>query len=249
MLGNFAFTLYELFGYLVPGCVALIGIVITYWSLFVPKVPLNFTTYRPGSVTWIAVAFFAYLLGHALQGLTNPLWKQIEYEALFPTGKSDAWLGRRAVELAAKIAAASADEFAPIDEQQRIDKRLAVDEAKKINGNRARWTFRVLDGYNLQFAKPGDREIFVYREGFYRATSVSLFILVLALLLRASIPGASVTFAWGVFYISITQLLLTALLLCAVARIFVSRFRRFADYRVTHTVLSVLVLDKLPPKS
>ena len=247
MLGNFAFTLYELFGYFVPGCVALLGLVITYWSLFVPYVPLNFATYSPGSVTWIAGAFFAYLLGHALQGLTNPFWKQIEYDVLFPNGNTTAWLGTRAVELASKISATS-DEFTPIDERWRIEKQIKVADAKKINASRARWVFRVLDEYNLQFGKPGDRDVFVYREGFYRATSIGLFLLDLSLLVRTLVPGASIAFSKGVFYISNTQLLLSAVLIAGMARILVQRFRRFADYRVSHTVLSALALDKQPTK-
>jgi hypothetical protein len=39
-----------------------------------------------------------------------------------------------------------------------------------------RWAVRVLDEYSVQNGKPGDRDVFVYREGFYRGCAIALFL-------------------------------------------------------------------------
>ncbi|MGP8141060.1 MAG: hypothetical protein ACLQBU_04240 [Terriglobales bacterium] len=113
----------------------------------------------------------------------------------------------------------------------------------RINGHPL---VRALDEYSVQAGELGDREIFVYREGFYRGTSIACFFLSIALLVRACVPGASIQFTKGLFYISTVELLLTAFIISGIGRMFVRRYRRFADYRITRAVLAALVLENLP---
>src|SRR5438132_6695512 len=108
MLGNLAFTLYELFGYLLPGGLVLLGLVILYWSIFVPGVPLSIATFEPGLVTWASLVIVSYLLGHAVQGVSNTLLKGAEDAALAPTSSAP-WMRQRALELAAKLLGVSPD--------------------------------------------------------------------------------------------------------------------------------------------
>ena len=221
MTGTLAFTLYEVFGYLLPGAVALHGIFVLYWAFFTPRVPLGFATYQPGLVTWTALVVASYLLGHAVQGLANMLLKGAEDAALSSSGTAPQWMRERAAQLAGTL--------------------LAIGSVEVTPG----WVVRTLDEYSVQAGELGDRDMFVYREGFYRGTSIALFSLSVALLVRAWIPGASIQFTKGLFYISTVELLLTALITSGIGRMFVRRYRRFAEYRITRAVLAALVLENI----
>lgn len=221
MLGNLAFTLYEVFGYLLPGGVVLLGILMLFWAFFVPGVPLGFATYQPGLVTWTALVVASYLLGHGVQGVGNVLLTGAEDAVLSPTGTAPQWMRLRAAQLARNLLALGWDEIKP------------------------GWVVRTLDEYSVQAGEPGDRDMFVYREGFYRGAAIALFFLSIALLVRAWIPGAAIQFTVGLFYISTQEILLTALITSGVGRIFVRRYRRFAEYRITRAVLAALVLENL----
>ncbi len=113
MTGTLAFTLYEVFGYVLPGAVALHGILVLYWAFFVPKVPLGFATYQPGLVTWTALVIASYLLGHAVQGVGNILLKGAEDAALSCSGTAPQWMRERAAELASKLMAVGLAEVKP----------------------------------------------------------------------------------------------------------------------------------------
>jgi hypothetical protein len=220
MLDNFVFTLYEIFGYLFPGGLALLGISLLFWAVFVPRLPLGIATCQPGLVTWTAVVFISYLLGHAVQAIGNLILKGAEHDALGVNGTLPEEIRQRAAELSAKLLTVNGEKLNPV------------------------WIFRTLDEQSIQTGKAGDRDIFVYREGFYRGGAIALFFLTVALLVRSWLPGSSIQFTKGVFYISQWQFLTTALITAVVGRLFVSRYRRFAEYRISRAVLAALVLQK-----
>ena len=97
--------------------------------------------------------------------------------------------------------------------------------------------------HDVQTGKEGDREIFVYREGFYRGTALSLLLLSAALLVRMFVPGASIRFTKGLFQLSFWEPLITAVITGGVGYLFVRRYQRFAEYRITRAVLAALVVQ------
>jgi hypothetical protein len=220
MFENFAFTLYEIFGYLLPGSVTLLGCMLLYWALFVPSVPLGIATFQPGLGTWTLLVVVSYVLGHAVQALGNKVLRGIEASAL--AMPSATWMSERAKETAAQLAGIPA---------RQID---------------SKWVYRVLDEYSVQAGKPGDRDMFIYREGFYRGTCIALFLLSVALLVRSGFPGTSIQFTKWLFPVSFWQLLLTAVLIGGLGWLFLLRYKRFAEYRVTRAVLAALVIQKSP---
>ena len=163
MLDNFTFTLYEIFGYLMPGSLALAGFAVIYWALFIPCVPLGVATFTPGVGTWVIVLAGCYILGHAAQAVGNKLLRFVEKKALEMKGAP--LLRKSAFDSAAKI--------------------LGM-EVKDLE---ARWVYRVLDEYAVQSGQPGDRDMFIYREGFYRGTCISLFFFSAALFARSDTFG------------------------------------------------------------
>src|SRR5438445_169723 len=205
MLENFAFTLYEIFGYLLPGGLALVGISLLFWAVFVPRLPLGIATFQPGLVTWTAIVFTSYLLGHAVQAVGNLLLNGAEDDALGVNGTLPEEIRKRAADLSAKLLTLNSEKLSPV------------------------WIFKALDEQSVQTDKTGDRDMFVYREGFYRGGAIALFFLTVTLLVRSWFPGSSIQFTKGVFYISHGQFLTTALIIAVVGRLFVRRYRRFAE--------------------
>lgn len=218
MLDNFTFTLYEIFGYLIPGSVALAGFGLIYWALFMPTMPMDIATFQPGLGTWVVMLGGSYILGHAAQGVGNKLLRGVETAAL--EMKSSPLIRDTAFRCAAKI--------------------LATD-AKDLE---ARWVYRVLDEYSVQAGQPGDRDMFIYREGFYRGLCIALSFLAITLIVRATFPGTSIKFAHWTHIVSRTELALTTLFLVGLAALFLQRYRRYAEYRVTRAALAALVLTQ-----
>jgi hypothetical protein len=95
-----------------------------------------------------------------------------------------------------------------------------------------------------QTGKTDAYEVFVYREGFYRAGYLSFAMLALSFLLR-TIHGASITVR-GITFVFPISLLVICFLFCAACSIFFFlRFRRFGEYRVKH-VLGVISISPAP---
>ena len=225
-MDNFSFTLYEVFGYVFPGGIALLAFVVLYWAFFVPGVPLGIATFQPGLVTWVSVIAASYVLGHAAQAVGNIFFRGPEKSALASeTGGAPQWMRESAQRVAGEILKVSSVHLEP------------------------RWIFRALDEYALQIGKDGDRDMFVYREGFYRGTTLSLFFLSAALLVRLFVPGASIQFTKGLFHISFLELFVTAVITGGIGYLFVRRYQRFAEYRITRAVLAALVVHKMPERS
>ncbi len=64
-------TLYDVFGYFIPGALVFVALCDFYWASFWPKVP--FVIADSPLALWIAAAFAAYLFGHLGQSLGNCL--------------------------------------------------------------------------------------------------------------------------------------------------------------------------------
>jgi hypothetical protein len=101
--------------------------------------------------------------------------------------------------------------------------------------------FRFTDEYSLQKGLIGDRDIFVYREGFYKGSTVAFCMLTVGLIVRAVVPGSAVRMPGYVFFISSYQLFAGAALAAFAARLSKQRFFRFGNYRVTRAVFAFLV--------
>lgn len=69
----------------------------------------------------------------------------------------------------------------------KVSEMLGVD-LKNISPE---WLFRICDEVLLQRGNCTDREIYQYREGFYRGLTLSFVVLAISLIVRAAIPGAS----------------------------------------------------------
>ncbi len=107
--------------------------------------------------------------------------------------------------------------------------------------------YQLSDEVLVQYGKTDNREVYVYREGFYRGTFVSSFLVAISLLLRASCSSLALDLGSTAPIISQSILLLVAGLFLLFSFLFYGRYRRFAAYRVRAAILAALLsADRLP---
>jgi len=216
-------TLYDIFGYLLPGGVFLAGIAILFWAMYIPLTPLAFVELT--KETWILILLIAYLMGHMTQALGNLLMKAF-------TSPENAVLSKGTADGLPDILLQST--------KTKASRMLGID-LKDINPE---WLFKICDETVVQSGTFSDREVFQYREGFYRGLVVSLVLLFLSLIIRAKIPGASIKISGmsspisGIVLVFFIIIVFTGILLTFF------RYRRFARHRVTQAVIGFLVLKE-----
>src|SRR5262249_8786381 len=150
MLQNVTFTLYEIFGYLLPGSIALLGLTLLYWAFVLPTPPTGAPTPQVGIGIWVAAAVASYVLGHAVQAIGNKIWPG-RGATVFEDEPALNWtLDKARAVLGALL---------------KIDEAVLKGQAKEENAKKDEWVIQTADEYLIQNGKPGDREMYVYREG------------------------------------------------------------------------------------
>jgi len=212
-------SLYDIFGYLLPGAIIFFALVVIFWSLFWPTLPLALKSSLP-LMAIVGLIFGAYLLGHLGQGIGNlveklPVVKR-RREANLPLSAELAELVRDAVAV-------------------RFGKKARSLNLKDIS---------LLCDQALVFAgSSGDREIFVYREGFYRGNSVALALLAVALMLRLAVGSPTlVAFECAQVEIHRSQVALAVLIAGFGALLSFLRYLRFGDHKNSTCVTRFLAL-------
>jgi len=159
MFKDIQVTLYDIFGYLLPGVVVFAALIILMWSIFWPSDTLVIQSTLP-TVELVGLLLATYIAGHLVQGLANVLesivrrWNFLNEMPL-------------SAELTKLVRGAAASHF-----------------GKEVESLSSRELFGLCDQTLLHHGSPGEREIFVYREGFYRGIFVALCLLTLALFAR-----------------------------------------------------------------
>jgi len=220
MIDKIQLTLYEIFGYFLPGALASVSLALTYWALCIPTVPFPAYKGQPTLTAWVALIAVSYLMGHLVQGIGNRFLRGAENAALGPQGTIATEIRNVGRSRAAELMGIKTDSLDPIS------------------------LFRFADEFSVQKGLLGDRDIFVYREGFYKGCTISLAMVCIALLLRAIFEGTAIRMPAYVYFISRAQIFTTAILVAIAARICKARFHRFGAYRVTRAFFAFLVLSK-----
>lgn len=202
MIKGWDLTIYELLGYLVPGVVAFAGLFL-FAGLEQPAWldPSNWV----GFGWWItAPMVVAYVLGHVVQATANLVFgRRFEKAALTDVLKD-----------------------LPDSGFEAVARRLAMPDPAVAGPNLKGSPDRFLAACTEileQDAKTEARDLFLYREGFYRGTSIALVVLAAGLTtfgLKVASPDADVTPKVGA-------------VLCALAALaFLARYTRFLRHRI-----------------
>ncbi len=224
MFKELQITLYDIFGYLLPGSIILIAVVVLFWSLFWPSAPLTLIADLP-TLAIVGLVFSAYLAGHLGQGIGNLIEK-------FPNVK-------RKLEIELPLSAELGE--------------LVRDAVAARFGERARSLnpkdlALLCDQALICACSPGDREIFVYREGFYRGNCVALALLGLTLVLRLVCSPAVICLADVRIEIHRSQLVLAVVIAALGTWLSFRRYLRFGGLKNATCLARFLALTKEPSK-
>jgi hypothetical protein len=109
----------------------------------------------------------------------------------------------------------------------------------------AEWLYRICDEAVVQCGNLGDREIFVYREGFYRGLTIALAAFAAALAVRMA-RGETIIASAAAGVRNVGWDLLAFFLVTCLVFIYLSykRFRRFGRYRISQAILAFLVMPE-----
>lgn len=228
MIEKIQVSLYDFFGYLLPGGVFLLALVIFSWTIFWPQQVLKIS--QPTFTHWVIILLLSYFLGHLIQAVANLFAK------IFPS--DDVVLSKKNIH---KISKSVIEE--------------ARSEAKKLFYNYTMKKFSDGDIYNIcdETVRRGKtletREIYLSLEGFYRGLSISNLILALTLFLRIILYESYVKIGWKSYLLGRPFLLFVGLILLICFFLFFIRYRRFLGYRIKQVIYGFLEIRKVKPKS
>jgi hypothetical protein len=215
-----SFTLYEIFGYFLPGSVGVIATAIMFWAIFLPTSPIPVQSWELSKLWYFGLIVVSYYAGHVLQGMSRWCFSN-------PNG----WvLAKQELDMISVIRQASKQVAAALDLGQ--SEILASDAL-----------VRVCDEAAVQYGQIGDRDVFVYREGFYRGSTAAFVLLDVGLLLRCVISGTAVRLHTRVFPVSCWQLIFIMAVVTFSVFFLGQRYRHFAALRVMRGVLAFVSLS------
>jgi hypothetical protein len=219
-ISNFNVTLYDLFGYLMPGLVALGSLSLLAWSLFIPTHPLHSPALT--SVEWLIVFVLAYFLGHLVQAIGDlAFWWAHEEKVADKVGK---------------------DALGPA-RMKELQKAAKLDDEQKNS------LFGYCDTYLAQQGKTADREIYQYREGFYRGLTIAVVPALAAIVAELIRGSASLRGGHSVHQLGTGPLVFALLIVLATIGLSFWRYRRFVEYRVRDALFGFAIDSEKPPTS
>jgi hypothetical protein len=211
------FTLYEVFGYVIPGTIATAALAISLFVIFHGDsiLPLSFWRLSPTGV--LALLFLAYVVGHLVQALSNSVLKGADKRIM--SGKDPAILVAK--QRAAKLFQGTTGDISEICDT---------------------WLERVMDERCIQAGQQGDREIFTYREGFYRGSTVATVLFCAGLVVCIFTGNLRLLVGNTVFAPSRYELGVMLAISVLGAWGLYRRFLRFSEYRVNRVIAAFIAL-------
>jgi hypothetical protein len=213
-----SFTLYEIFGYFLPGVVGVTAMAILFWAIFLPNTAVPIESLELSKLWYFGLVVICYYAGHVLQGISRSLFKNPDTLVLAHQTDMAPLVKRAQEQLATHLGMAQTETLGP-----------AV-------------TARLCDELAVQYGQLGDRDVFVYREGFYRGSVASFILLDLALLVRCLISGAALRLPAHVFSVSPLQLIFAIGVVTCSVFFLLQRYKHFAALRVMRGVLAYVSL-------
>ena len=224
MIEKIQVSIYDFFGYLIPGGVFLLALVILSWTIFWPKQTLKLS--QPTFTCWVIILLLSYFFGHLIHAVANLSKKA------FPSDEDV--LKREYIHKISKF----------VIEEAKL-------EAKRLFYNYTTKEFSDGDIYNIcdETVRRGktleSREIYLSLEGFYRGLSIANFILAFALFLRIVFYESYVKIGWKSYSLDKPFLFFIGIVLLISCCLFFKRYQRFLGYRVKQVIYGFLVIRKV----
>ncbi len=227
MIKDLQVTLYEVFGYLIPGIVNLTGLAVLFLAMFLPSTEVILDLHT--GELWVAFLLTAYVAGHMAQAIANTIERRLK-----PVEQT-------------VIESTSSDRFP----QSLVDACKAKAQeltAADLGSAAPRWLYRVCDDAVVRSGKIGEREIFVYREGFYRGMFISLIMMAVgcfALCVRLFFAtGLRLRMDKAHWDVTRAQLVFFAMVAGTWSYLSYRRYRRFGEYRTTQALIGFLTVKE-----
>lgn len=237
-------TLYEIFGYVLPGAIATLAVSLFFYIFTVSGTEMVLPQM---SKTFLAlIVIVAYFSGHIVQTLGNMVYRNM-YKAedvLLEINVSEERLGWfLSLERCVDSKFFGNHNKLPKDLLQSTAILLADIYKVAPEAISGGTMYKLCDAYVLQNGNVSEREIYTYREGFYRGLSISCFMLVVATLCMCFLKP--MTLIWiNTFTIEIDfkDFLFVFLLATSGTILFYYRYKRFYNYRIAIAVTSFVAL-------
>lgn len=230
-MGDLRGSLYDLFGYLMPGLFGSVGIALILWTLSAPthgRIPIP-----SGGATLIFTAvILSYCMGHLIQAIGNLVKSlsgtDIDIALSVPVDAEAAGRPRGAL-----LSGATLDV---------VNRTLTSKYGASFLALPPRDRFALIDEGRVLGEREGDREVYIYHHGFYRGMVIACSILTIGLLFRLVAGETCLITDRAVFCFGrlVTGGLVFLVLTATVA--FWYRLKRFAEYRLVRAVMLWLTL-------
>lgn len=211
------FTLYEIFGYAFPGVVCMAGIFLIVWRLL-PSAHLNLNNVSAGG-WWLCLAI-AYTLGHSLQAISN-----IVFGCSRTSAQSKFLSDTKYVPKEVRILL-----------EQKIEQNTGLNNASSLTSD---VVYYIADHTIQQHGETEMRDVYIYREGYYRGMTLGLLVLAIGLLIQ--LGRQAFVEAFGIGIELSTEILWSMIILAFISAILhYFRYIRLTRYRIKYVIYSCL---------
>jgi|HubBroStandDraft_6_1064221.scaffolds.fasta_scaffold01566_14 hypothetical protein len=211
-------TVYDVFGFLLPGSVVAVAVAVGFWAVLWPAG----TLFIPLQLPALAVSYLlliSYLCGHLAQAMSNIVerWSKssTRFESKIPLSPP---LEKILRESSAKHFGAAAGELS----------------AKEL--------YLLCDQALVHNHSVGERDVFIYREGFYRGNSVALAFLAMSLGIRLFHSPAIISIGQKVVALHRSEVALAGAFTAAGSWLAYRRYLRFREHKFQTCFLRFLSL-------
>jgi len=213
-----SFTLYEIFGYFLPGVVSVLALAMLFWAIFLPAAAIPVHSIELSKLWYFGLIVVSYYAGHVLQGVSRSLFQNPD-DVVLARAKNDLSIIKRA--------------------QEQLAAHLGMTDKETPSSSA---TARLCDEVAVQHGQLGDRDVFVYREGFYRGSFAAFLLLLVALIVRTIVSGAALRLPAEIYVITRGQLFFVMVVVGASILFLWQRYKHFAALRVMHGILAFVSL-------
>jgi hypothetical protein len=211
-------TVYDVFGFLLPGSVVAAAAVIGFWAVLWPVG----TLFIPLKLPALAVSYLlliSYLCGHLAQAMSNIVERWSKASTKFET----------------KIP------LSPV-----LEKILRQYTAKNFGAAagelHAKELYLLCDQALIHNHSLGERDVFIYREGFYRGNSVALAFLAMSLGIRLFHSPAVISIGQKVIQLHRSEIALASAFTALGSWLAYRRYLRFREHKFQTCFLRFLSL-------
>jgi hypothetical protein len=221
-------TMYEILGYIFPGTFGSAGVYLIFWTfLLMPDQDWTASSER----WWGVLLVVVYVFGHFLQAIMNQILAMVNAWQPECRAFNDLTEEMQSV-LQKEVREAVGVEAQPVDGKQSEGKKPSWDP---------KLFYDIADHYVLQHGKTETRDVYVYREGFYRGMTPGLLLFGLGCLFRMHGTRASLNVSGTLLVLQPWVLFWTGVIAIATAAWSFERFRRFAGYKINYAFYSFLI--------